>query len=157
MALVRAVAGRLAERHEMARIIIIDDDPLFTKLLSHQLTSAGHKVVHNLGSEGALTAVRQQTFDLILVDVQMPGIEGPKLVEYFRSRGVGGARIVLMSSLPEEVVKRLAQEYGADAAFCKTSGIRPLLSLVQAVEQSSRSQLAMEGAARLRADPFARR
>jgi len=107
----------------LARIILIDDDPIFANLVQQQLTKAGHKVSYNEGAFGALTAVRKAQPDLILVDVEMPEIKGPKLVDYLRGRDVGSARILLMSSIPEPELQRAAQSYGADGYICKGWGV----------------------------------
>lgn len=117
----------------MAQVLVIDDDPLFAALVKIRLTAAGHEVMYNEGPFGALTAARHGAYELILIDVQMPGIEGPQLVDCFRSRGNPSLRIVLMSSLPEQQVIGLAAKAGADAAFCKTTGLEKLAGIVQSV------------------------
>ncbi len=120
----------------MAQVLVIDDDPLFATLVKHRLAAAGHQVAYNEGPFGALTVARRGGYELILIDVQMPDIEGPQLVDCFRSRGTPGLRIILMSSLPEQEVVGLAEKSGADAAFCKTSGLDKLEGIVKSVLQS---------------------
>jgi two-component system response regulator MprA len=119
----------------MARVILIDDDPLFADLVRRCLEQDGHSVEYNRGAYGALTAVRKGRYDVILVDVEMPGIEGPKLVEYLRERGVGGARIVLTSSVPEARLRQLVCAYGAHEYFCKGWGLERLIAAVRAADR----------------------
>ena len=113
----------------MARIIIIDDDPLFARLAERRLEADGHQVYWQEGAFGALTAVRNGGYELILVDVQMPGIEGDKLVDVLRARGVGHATIILMSAIAEQDLKERATRYGADAYFPKGHNIDTLAGL----------------------------
>ncbi len=115
----------------MPNVILIDDDPVFAHLVQRRLERDGHQVEYNRGAFGALTAVRQRNYDVILVDVQMPGIGGPKLVEFLRDRGVGHARIILMSSIAEEQLRSAMLTHGAHAYFCKGWGVDRLASLIQ--------------------------
>lgn len=117
----------------MAHIILIDDDPLFANLVRSRLTANGHEVEYNQGAFGALTAVRRGTYDLILVDVQMPDIAGPKLVELLRGRGVGSACILLMSSIPEDQLEAAARSFGANGYLCKGWGIEQIAARVESV------------------------
>lgn len=117
----------------MAQVLVIDDDPLFATLVKIRLAAAGHDVAYNEGPLGALTAARRGSYELILIDVQMPGIEGPQLIDCFRTRAGSGLRIILMSSLPESQVEGLAKKAGADAAYCKTSGLDKLEGIVREV------------------------
>ncbi len=114
----------------MARIILIDDDPLFAGLVRKRLEADGHSVEYNEGAFGALTAVRHGRHDLILVDVQMPQIEGPQLVKVLRDRGVQSARILLMSSIEESDLQRKSQDYGAHGYICKGWGLEEIASCV---------------------------
>ncbi|MBN2191352.1 MAG: response regulator [Polyangiaceae bacterium] len=120
----------------MARIILIDDDALFANLVRRRLTASGHEVVYNEGAFGALTAVRNGTWDVILVDVQMPQIQGPKLVDLLRSRGVGSACILFMSSIPEPELRSTAQSAGANGYICKGWGLERIANRVDAVART---------------------
>jgi CheY-like chemotaxis protein len=124
----------------MARVFLIDDDPVFAGLVRQRLEELGHSLVFNYGAFGALTAVRQMPYDVILVDVRMPDIEGPKLVELFRNRGVGRARIVLISTLGEEALKRATEAHGAHGYFCKEWGLERLVSLIARAEQTANNR-----------------
>jgi DNA-binding response OmpR family regulator len=114
----------------MARIILVDDDRLFARLVQARLSADGHEVDWHEGAFGALTQIRKGSYDVILMDVQMPGIEGPALLGCLDSRSVGKARIVLMSSIPEDKLRALAQERGADAYFPKRHHIDRLASMI---------------------------
>ena len=113
----------------MAHIILVDDDRLFARLVQARLSADGHEVDWHEGAFGALTQIRKGSYDVILMDVQMPGIEGPALLGCLDSRSVGKARIVLMSSL-EDKLRSLAQERGADAYFPKRHHIDRLASMI---------------------------
>lgn len=125
----------------MAHVILIDDDPLFANLVRSRLREAGHEVSYNEGAFGALTAVRKARPDLILIDVQMPEIEGPKLVNYLRGRDDDAACILLMSSIPESKLRATATSYGADGYVCKGWGVVQIASRVENELSNRQTQL----------------
>lgn len=114
----------------MARIILIDDDRVFARLVETRLRADGHEVHWNEGAFGALTEVRNGGYQVILVDVQMPGIEGPALVDCLRTRGIGESRIILMSSIPEAKLRALAIQFGVDAYFPKGHHLDNLAAII---------------------------
>ena len=115
----------------MSHIMVIDDDPLFATLVRRRLESEGHSVTYNKGACGALTTARQSCPDVILVDVQMPEIDGPKLVGFLRDRGFGTPRILLMSSIAEHDLRSAASSYGAHGYICKGWGLDAIASRVR--------------------------
>jgi two-component system, cell cycle response regulator DivK len=60
----------------MARVLIIEDNPTNLKLATFLLQSAGHTVLSATDAEAGLTSARAEHPDLILMDVQLPGISG---------------------------------------------------------------------------------
>ena len=81
----RGDAGRL-EPATAARPILVVDDSLTTRMLEQSiLESAGYEVDVALSGEEALELLRQKAFSLLLVDVEMPGIDGFTVVERLRA------------------------------------------------------------------------
>jgi two-component system cell cycle response regulator DivK len=60
----------------MARILIVEDNPANMKLASLLLLKAGHAVLSAVDAESGLTLAREERPDLILMDVQLPGMDG---------------------------------------------------------------------------------
>ena len=60
----------------MARVLIVEDNPVNMKLVVVLLQSAGHTVLSARDAEAALTLARDEQPDLILMDVQLPGMDG---------------------------------------------------------------------------------
>jgi CheY-like chemotaxis protein len=80
----------------MARILVIDDDPLIRNLLQHMLERAGHEVTLAADGDIGISVYRKQPADLVLTDLIMPGKEGietiRELVQEFP-----GVKIIAMS------------------------------------------------------------
>jgi len=60
----------------MAKVLVVEDNPANMKLAVFLLRSAGHTVLSTTSAEAALTLAREEQPDLILMDIQLPGIDG---------------------------------------------------------------------------------
>jgi two-component system cell cycle response regulator DivK len=60
----------------MAKILVVEDNPTNMKLATMLLTSAGHEVITAADAEIGLTMARDEQPDLILMDIQLPGMDG---------------------------------------------------------------------------------
>lgn len=70
----------------MARILVVDDNPLNANLARLQLERAGHKVETASGVQEALNRLGPDTHDLVLTDISMPGMSGFDLLAAVRAR-----------------------------------------------------------------------
>ncbi|MFM7676431.1 MAG: response regulator [Synechococcus sp.] len=68
-----------------AHILVVDDTPSNLEVLERQLLRKGHRVTTCLSAEAALEQLRQQAFDLILLDLLMPGMNGDEFLRYLKS------------------------------------------------------------------------
>jgi DNA-binding response OmpR family regulator len=78
-----------------AQVLVVDDEQNIRLTLSALLSRAGHSVTAAASGEEAVALFERQSFDLMLVDLQMPGINGIQVVERLRSLGRDTAVIVL--------------------------------------------------------------
>lgn len=68
-----------------AHILVVDDTPSNLEVLERQLIRRGHRVTTCLNAEAALEQLRQEAFDLILLDLLMPGMNGDEFLRYLKS------------------------------------------------------------------------
>ncbi|MEM1207005.1 MAG: response regulator, partial [Acidobacteriota bacterium] len=71
----------------MSRILIVDDEDHLAEGLAFNLRNAGYDVAITMSGEAALTRVEQESFDLILLDVTLPGISGLDVSRKLRMEG----------------------------------------------------------------------
>jgi PAS domain S-box-containing protein len=69
---------------EQARVLVVDDEPMVGELLTEWLTSLGHKVEVVDNAKDAITMLKEKTYNVILLDIKMPGMSGIELYNYFR-------------------------------------------------------------------------
>lgn len=120
-------------------ILVIEDEPTLARLLSYNLSQEGYetKVVDH-GSDG-LQAALQQPFDLIILDIMLPGMNGFEILSKLRQKGNKTPVIILTArNAEEEVVQGL--KFGADDYITKPFGVAELLARVSAVLRRTMSE-----------------
>lgn len=120
------------------RILVIEDEPTLARLLSYNLTQEGYETtVIDHGSEG-LQAALQKSFDLIILDIMLPGMNGFEILSKLRQHGIRTPVIILTArNAEDEVVQGLRR--GADDYMTKPFGVAELLARVAAVLRRTRS------------------
>ena len=113
------------------RILIVDDDPMSVKLVRALLTGEGHIVRSAKSAEEALTVLK--TFDprLILIDIQLPEVDGLELARQLRSNpSTHKVSIVALTAYAMRGDEQKARSAGCDGYITKPIDIRTLTSTV---------------------------
>jgi DNA-binding response OmpR family regulator len=114
-----------------ARILLVDDEQSVQALLSYPLRRDGYDVVQATDGRQALERFAEQTFDLIVLDVMLPGIDGLEVCR--RVRGTSTVPIIMLTARSDEIDKVVGLELGADDYITKPFSIREFSSRVKAV------------------------
>lgn len=115
----------------MARILVIDDDMEFGELTVRRLQSAGHEAIFHHGPFGTLNAIRKGSYELVLLDVSMPALDGTQIVHLIReTRGVWQTKILLYSSMDPEPLRTLAGGLDVNAFLSKSAGKAELIDKI---------------------------
>lgn len=114
------------------RLLVIEDESTLSRLLSYNLTQEGYEVtVEDHGSAG-LDRAQSEPFELILLDLMLPGMAGLDILRKLRSSGIRTPVVILTAkNAEEEVVEGL--KAGADDYITKPFGVSELLARVAAV------------------------
>ena len=91
-------------------VLHVDDDPMNLRVVEEILTAFGHTSVKTSSGEEALAALARQTFDVVLMDIHMPGMGGIETVERLRTSNCP-SRDTPVIALTADVVSRRPQEY----------------------------------------------
>ena len=120
----------------MKKILIIEDDPAIRTGLKETFTTEGYNVSDaETGTKGFELAGKHD-FDLIVLDLILPGKDGIEICKDLRSDGVK-TPIIMVTSRKEEIDKILGLEIGADDYVTKPFSIRELLARVKALIRRS--------------------
>lgn len=115
----------------MARILIIDDSPTETKVLSGILTSKGHQVLTaNNGADGVALA-KQELPDLVLMDVVMPGLNGFQATRQLtKAPETMNIPVIMVTTKDQETDKVWGKRQGASGYIVKPVDEKNLLSVI---------------------------
>ena len=114
----------------MVRILAVDDERPIAELLRLSLTRAGYECVCAYDGLEAANRIEKESFDLILLDIMLPGIDGFELMDYIRSTGVPVIFLTAKNAVSDRV-KGLRM--GAEDYMVKPFYIQELLARVEGV------------------------
>ncbi|MEP6464671.1 MAG: response regulator transcription factor [Parafilimonas sp.] len=122
----------------MHHILLVEDDPEIVHLLKLNFDSSSYDLsVSNTGDD-ALQKTTDNNFDLIILDIMLPGMDGMEVCKMLRKRNIT-TPVMMLTSRSEEIDKVLALELGADDYVTKPFGIRELLARVKAMLRRAES------------------
>ena len=113
-----------------ARILLVDDEQSIQTLLSYPLRKDGYEVVRAADGREALDRFAEQTFDLVVLDVMLPRVDGLEVCRRLRARSP--VPIIMLTAKSEEIDKVLGLELGADDYITKPFSMREFRSRVKA-------------------------
>ena len=128
-------AGTLGKGGRKLKVLVAEDNRTNQKVISKILERAGHQVKIAENGEAALDALSSQSFDIVLMDVNMPVMNGIDTTKFYRFASLGQPRIPIVAltadATPEMDVR--CREAGMD--ICVTKPIEParLLELIEAM------------------------
>ena len=109
------------------KILIIEDHPAELKLAHHVLSEAGHHVTDAEAAEQAFARIKEDRPDLILLDMNLPGMDGLTLARKLKEDpATRDVHIVAVSSYPEKYPKAEVLAAGCDAYLPKPLSTRML-------------------------------
>jgi two-component system sensor histidine kinase/response regulator len=103
-------------------ILVVDDSPLNRDLLARRLKQQGYRVEQAAGGRAAVDAVRAQAFDLVLLDIMMPEMDGYAVLEQFKAdEELRFVPVIVISALDEQESVARCIEMGAEDYLPKPS------------------------------------
>lgn len=119
------------------KVLIVDDEPALRRTLSTSLCNSGYVIEEARNGEEAIRSVRERPADLVLLDINMPGVGGIEACRRIRSSSPGvGILMITVRDREEDTVEAL--EAGADDYITKPFRIRELMARLTAVLRRSR-------------------
>ncbi len=113
-----------------ARILLVDDEQSIQTLLSYPLRKDGYDVVQATDGRQALDRFDEQEFDLVVLDVMLPKIDGLEVCRRLRTHSA--VPIIMLTAKSEEIDKVVGLELGADDYITKPFSLREFSSRVKA-------------------------
>jgi DNA-binding response OmpR family regulator len=119
------------------RILVADDDRNIADLVRMYLTKAGYDVTIGRDGDEAQRLLREQSFDLAVLDIMMPGPDGLQIIRNLRKRSE--LPVIFLSARTSDVDKVAGLQFGADDYVTKPFNPTELVARVQSVLRRSRA------------------
>jgi len=113
-----------------SRILVVDDEPGLRRTLKSTLSALGFSVSDADTGEAALLKLREEKFDLLLLDINMPGLSGIETCRAVRARSDVSVLMVTVRDRSEDKIQAL--DAGADGYITKPFDINELLARIRA-------------------------
>jgi two-component system, OmpR family, response regulator len=127
-----------------ARILLVDDEQSIQTLLSYPLRKEGYDVVQAADGREALDRFEEGQFDLVVLDLMLPKVDGLEVCRQLRSRSA--VPIIMLTAKSEEIDKVVGLELGADDYITKPFSLREFSSRIKAaLRRAEMSYLAEPG------------
>ena len=118
----------------MARILVVEDNLENMKLTSLLLHNAGHSVMSAVDAEAGLTLARSERPDLILMDIQLPGMDGLAATALLkRDAATAGIPVIALTAMAMKSDREKTQIAGCDGYISKPLRYRELYAAIDAL------------------------
>jgi two-component system alkaline phosphatase synthesis response regulator PhoP len=116
----------------MPRVLIIEDDRDIAELISIHLNDLACQIKHCTDGEAGLAAAMEESFELIILDIMLPKMDGLEVCRRLRAREII-TPVLMLTAKSEEIDKVLGLEIGADDYLTKPFSIREFVARVKAI------------------------
>jgi two-component system response regulator CpxR len=120
-----------------SKILIIDDDRELGEMLKEFLAPDHLDVSARLNGEDGLQALQDETWDLLILDIMLPGMNGIEVLKQIRQDS--DIPVIMLTARGDDVDRILGLEFGADDYLSKPFNPRELLARIKAIMRRSRS------------------
>ena len=112
------------------KILIVDDEKAIVDILNHNLKREGYETIQAYDGEEAVTKVKEEKYDLILLDVMLPKMDGFTVCKTIRQ--TSNIPIIMVTAKEDVVDKVIGLELGADDYITKPFSVREVMARVKA-------------------------
>jgi len=120
------------------KILVVDDEKDILELIDYNLSKNGYRVKIVTSGEDALELIKENDYDLIILDLMLPGVDGFDICKIIKSdKQKANIPIVMVTAKADEADKVAGLEIGADHYVTKPFSPRELLAIVKATLRRS--------------------
>jgi DNA-binding response OmpR family regulator len=112
------------------RILLVEDDPSIVEMVQSYLEKEGYKVTTAYNGEEGILKFKQQSYDLIILDIMMPKLGGMEVLRSIRDQS--SIPVLMMSAKDSDVDKALGLGFGADDYLAKPFSMIEMLARIKA-------------------------
>ncbi|EHO17994.1 response regulator transcription factor [Stomatobaculum longum] len=134
----------------MTKILVVDDEKLIVKGISFSLQADGMEVDAAYDGESALQKIREKSYDLVILDLMLPGMDGMEVCQAVRE--FSDVPIIMLTAKLEDMNKILAFDKGVDDYLTKPFNILEVKARIKAIlRRNQKNQREAENSSQLTA------
>jgi DNA-binding response OmpR family regulator len=131
------------------RVLVVDDEPTVREVVQRYLERDGYRVEAAGDGRGAIDAVASRPFDLVVLDLMLPGVDGLEVCRTIRA--AGATPVIMLTAKGDEADRIVGLELGADDYVVKPFSPRELVARVRSVLRRTRAGGELQPAAAVHA------
>ena len=113
------------------RILVVDDEPNNQRILNYTLNKAGYETLTAGNGEAALDLLNEESADLAILDVAMPGMDGITLLQHIRTmRQYENLPVIILTGSGDDTERIRAEEAGVQSFLTKPASSKTILDTV---------------------------
>lgn len=112
----------------MIKFLIVDDEPGVVDQVRELLEARNYAVITAISGKDALDLIRKESFNIVVLDIRMPGVTGMDVLKEIR-RSSPKTRIIMLTGVEDEATKNMAMGMGASGYLTKPYSYSELLKI----------------------------
>jgi two-component system, OmpR family, KDP operon response regulator KdpE len=121
-----------------ARVLVVDDEPSIVRVVAANLRARGYEALTAASGEAALTLIKTQQPDCIVLDLRLPGVDGLEVLRRLRTWAT--TPVVILTAVDDQHHNATALDLGADDYVTKPFAMTELLARVRGALQHGQAQ-----------------
>jgi len=117
---------------DKSHILVVDDEDALRTVLSSELSSAGYDVVTATDGDEAITEVQNKKFDLLLLDIKMPRVDGFEVLKFVK-KNYPAVRVIMLTGFADLKNAIESKKHGAEDFVSKPYDLVDLLTTIERV------------------------
>jgi DNA-binding NtrC family response regulator len=117
---------------EKSRILVVDDEDALRMVLSSELSSSGYDVTTASDGDEAITVIQNKKFDLILLDIKMPKVDGFEVLK-FAKKNFPQVKVIMLTGFADLKNAIESKKHGAEDFVSKPYDLVDLLTTIERV------------------------
>jgi DNA-binding NtrC family response regulator len=117
---------------DKSRILVVDDEDALRMVLSSELSSSGYEVATASDGDEAITVVQNKKFDLVLLDIKMPKVDGFEVLKFIK-KNFPGVKVIMLTGFADLKNAIESKKHGAEDFVSKPYDLVDLLKTIERV------------------------
>jgi DNA-binding NtrC family response regulator len=117
---------------DKSRILVVDDEEALRSVLSSELLSGGYEVMTASDGDEAITMVQKNKYDLVLLDIKMPKVDGFEVLKFIKNNAPT-VRVIMLTGFADLKNAIESKKHGAEDFVSKPYDLVDLLTTIERV------------------------